>query len=419
MFLLTFLTNIKNKKMKLFYSICFFLCSLLIFTSCKKTEPANFDVSKPAVVNLYTRGSLFCLDGGPVVKGIYTKEARLIPSSNCIELKVEVMERGSYEAHTVPVPPTDPTKSIPNYSFSANGTFKDLGVQTIKLFGNGKPSVDGVDSFKIIFNGDTLKTCPIAVLVHPKSDVTSQYKIKCSDNPVFHASFINGKVLDPSVDSIEIPIDILQSGNYDIPEFTDINSTSGIKFSGSGQIINGFPKVVLKASGTPTAKGTYTFKLKNGTTDSCEFKVKVFGGISCKIDGGPTTYFNVNASAGFLPFTSGTLSIDGKTDANNDVPSINLVATPTGSFTGGLYSISTIPKLAEGYYRTSSNVLYKAENPMLTGMNKTFKITVSNSPATSTSPAYFTGTFSGELYNYPSTTNSVSITNGVIDVPKN
>jgi hypothetical protein len=412
MLLLTFLTNIKNKKMKLFYTICFFLCSLIIFTSCKKTEPANFDTKKPAVVNLYTRGSTFCLDGGPVVKGIYTKDVRLIPSSNCIELKVEVIERGTYEAQTVHLNNSD-------YSFSAKGTFNNLGKQTIRLFGNGKPSVDGADSFKIIFNGDTLKSCPVTVLVYPPIR-TSQFTINCPiSQPIFYASFVNGKVLDPSVDSIEIPVTILQSGNYDIPEFTDINGTSGIKFSGSGQIINGFPKIALKASGTPTAKGIFTFKLVNGTSDSCTFKVKVFGGISCKIDGGPTTYFNINASAGFLPFTSGTLSIDGKTDANNDVPSINLVATPTGSFSGGTYSISTIPKLAEGYYRTSSNVLYKAENPMLTGMNKTFKITVSNSPATSTSPAYFTGTFSGELYNYPSTTNSVSITNGVIDVPKN
>jgi len=391
---------------------------LIIFTSCKKTTgPANFNLKDTSVVNFYTRGSTFCLDGGPVVKGVYTKDVRLIPSSNCIELSVEVMERGYYEIKTVHINNSE-------YNFSAIGTFNDVGTQKIRLFGNGKPSADGVDSFRIIFlkrenKIDTLKTCPVAVLVHPPLR-TAQFTIDCPiNNPVFHASFINGKVLDPSVDSIEIPVTILQSGNYDIPEFTDINGTSGIKFSGSGQIINGFPKIALKASGTPTAKGTFTFKLVNGTSDFCECKVKVFGGISCKIDGGPTTYFNVNESAGFLPFTSGTLSIDGKTDANNDVPSINLVATPTGSFTGGTYSISTIPKLAEGYYRTSSNVLYKAENPMITGMNKTFKISVSNSPATSTSPAYFTGTFSGELYNYPSTTNSVSITNGVIDVPKN
>jgi len=398
--------------MKLFYSICFFLCSLIIFTSCKKTEPANFEISKPAVVNLYTRGSTFCLDGGPVVKGIFTKDVRLIPSSNCIELKVEVIERGSYEAQTIHINNSE-------YSFSAKGIFNNLGKQTIRLFGNGKPSADGVDSFKIIFNGDTLKSCPVSVLVYPPIR-TSQFTINCPINqPVFYASFVNGKVLDPSVDSIEIPVTILQSGNYDIPEFTDINGTSGIKFSGSGQIINGFQKIALKASGTPSAKGIFTFKLKNGTTDSCEFKVKVFGGISFKIDGGPTTYFNINASAGFLPFTSGTLSIDGKTDANNDFPSINLVATPTGSFTGGTYSISTIPKLAEGYYKLSNSLVYKAENPMLTGMNKTFKISVNTSPATSTSPAYFTGSFSGELYNYPSATNSVSITNGVIDVPKN
>jgi hypothetical protein len=72
-------------------------------------------------------------------------------------------------------------------------------------------------------------------------------------------------------------------------------------------------------------------------------------------------------------------------------------------------------KRCKGYasVRYLRNLISKLTN------NKTFKITVSNSPATSTSPAYFTGTFSGELYNYPSTTNSVSITNGVIDVPKN
>jgi len=401
--------------MKLFYTICFFLSSLIIFTSCKKTEPADFDISKPSVVNLYTRGSTFCLNGGPVVKGIYTKDVRLIPSSNCIELKVEVIERGTYEAHTVQI-------NNSGYNFSTRGTFNNLGLQTIRLYGSGNPTVDGADSFKIIFNGDTLKSCPVTVLVYPPIR-TSQFTINCPiSQPIFYASFVNGKVLDPSVDSIEIPVTILQSGNYDIPEFTDINGTSGIKFSGSGQIINGFPKIALKASGTPTAKGTFTFNLVNGTSDSCTFKVKVFGGISCKIDGGPTTYFNVDASAGFTSLTIGTisLSIDGKNDANNDVPSIGLFATqPGSSFTGGNYGISTTSKLAECFYKSSNSTLYKAEYPMLSGMTSNFKISVSNSAATSTSPAYFTGNFSGELYNYPSTTNSVSITNGVIDVPKN
>ncbi len=403
--------------MKLFYSVCFFLCSLIIFTSCKKTEPANFDISKLAVVNLYTRGSTFCLGDGPVAKGVFTKDVRLIPSSNFIELQVEVIERGTYEAQTISLNNSD-------YTFSASGSFNSLGLQTIKLFGNGKPAADGMDSFKIIFNGDTLKTCPVSVLVYPPIR-TAQFTIDCPIiKPVFHASFVNGKVLDPSVDSIEIPITILQSqsGNYSIPEFTDINGTSGIKFSGSGQIINGFPKIALKASGTPTAKGTFTFKLVNGTSDSCEFKVKVFGGISCKIDGGPTTYFNIDASADFVSLSSGTisLSIDGRNDEINDFPSINLIATqPGGSFSGGAYTIANTSKLAECYYKLSNSLVYKAENPMLTGMNKTFKITVSNSAATLTSPAYFTGIFSGDLYNYSSPTNSVSITNGVIDVPKN
>jgi hypothetical protein len=81
---------------------------------------------------------------------------KVLNDSNFIEVSVDVVLPGAYTIFT---------DTVNGYSFKGQGSFASAGLATVKLMGNGKPLVAGIDDFTVFYDS-TL--CSIAVTVMPE-----------------------------------------------------------------------------------------------------------------------------------------------------------------------------------------------------------------------------------------------------------
>jgi hypothetical protein len=77
-------------------------------------------------------------------KGIFTIDT-VLNSSNYIEVQAEVVMPGSYDIKS---------NTVNGYSFSSTGSVVK-GTNTIRLYGNGKPTTAGIDHFSISYGNST------------------------------------------------------------------------------------------------------------------------------------------------------------------------------------------------------------------------------------------------------------------------
>lgn len=248
-------------------AIVFFSCALFAF-SCQKgihwTFASEGELTKDADGN--------CL---PItITGSYLINQQL-SDSNRLTVSVNVTTAGTYTIYS---------DTVNGYSFSAEGTFKNIGSTQVVLAGKGTPTVAGTNYFKIFYN---TSICQAAVVVKSTATPTASFTFKdaqgnCMSDTV-NGSYVKDIVIDTFANLI-VTVNVDTAGTFTIA--TD--KVNGYQFLATGTFINtGIQTVKLTAAGTPVNAGTDVFTLKNKASQ-CTFPVTVLAAV---VPTSNTSYF--------------------------------------------------------------------------------------------------------------------------------
>lgn len=334
-----------------------------------------------------------------------------LTASNTVVVNVNVSSVGLYNISTT---------TVNGMQFSASGQFVSTGSQAVTLKGTGTPLSAIITNLPVTGGGSTC-TFPINVSPAP----VGVYTMDCTGLTV-NGTYYVGSAVNAS-NSISIPVNVTAIGSYSITSTTAVN---GVTFSKAGVFTTtGNQTVVIPATGTPTAAGTFNHTL-TGASGTCPFSVTAVTGTpgfySCKIDG-VYTEFTDRAQGDIDDSGSPYLYLNGYTGppTGGTVPQFQIFITNNNNsaVTAGTYNENgyllpngyrieidyTVenPDLSVTIWNTSSNILPPAHPP--------FTITITSITATRV-----VGTFSGKLTNtLQGSTMQKTITEGVFNLPIN
>src|SRR4051812_12319520 len=242
----------------------FWLLVLTVFVmACKKEYSYEKGKLNPSVGSLQSGATGDCL--GSVVQGTYKGDATL-NDSNYVDVKVDVTTAGDY---------TISTDTINGFYFSATGSFPATGENTVRLQGNGKPQSVGSNIFTVTYDSTQ---CTFSVTTLPGgSGGTAVYALQGAPNncnPGTTQGTYAAGIPTNSSNTATVNVDVTTVGTYSIVT----TAVNGITFSASGTFSGtGAQAIVLNASGTPTAEGSFTIPVTVGST-SCSFPLTVVSG---------------------------------------------------------------------------------------------------------------------------------------------
>jgi hypothetical protein len=278
----------------------------LLLASCSRE--LSFEIKK-------SRGTLkspisgSCLPS--IISGVYNKDS-VLTAANYIDMQVNVFTRGRYLIQS---------DTLNGFSFKGEGFVDSSGINTVRLYAKGKPVAPGAYSFYM--NYDT-STCPVIVIV-AGVEPEANYSIDCATANLA-GNYMEGTSMN-TLNTFTITTTVTAPGKYTIvtPE------VNGVRFSATGTYSSASPLqlVVLKASGTPVAQGTFDYPV-TGNGSTCSFKVIYAprpAPASFTLDGAP--------NACVLPVINGTY--------NTSVPlnASNTIVLPVNVTTPGAYSFTT------------------------------------------------------------------------------
>jgi len=197
----------------------------------------------------------YALEGAPTdctgtyIQGIYIA-GETITDVNAVTVSVEVLTPGAYSITT---------DSANGFYFADTGYFINAGKQQVVLQGHGNAHAAGLFYFNVLtanspcgFYVPVQNVAPIAVYVL-QSAVINNINV-CSPHSIQGAYITNSPVVNTNTATISVYV--TQPGNYTIAT----NRVNGVTFQYSGTITTtGEQNVVLLASGTPKAAGTFLY----------------------------------------------------------------------------------------------------------------------------------------------------------------
>ena len=375
-------------------SASFALLLSLFFVSCQKefsfeNGGAGGDTAKYS----FAGGTAAC--AGATLSGTFTA-GTAATAANTVTLSVTVDSIGSYIIST---------NVVNGITFSASGVFTSTGVQNVILTASGTPTAAGTYSFTPVVDG-----CSFSVTVAANSGGTSgtaTYSFNggtssCTDAAVA-GTFTAGTAVS-SGNTVTLNIMVDKAGTYSI----STNTVNGITFTGTGSFTTtGAQTVILTASGTPAAAGTFAFI---PGANGCSFNVIVnspggSGGgsgnfLRCKI-GGVLTNFNTDLVGYYVPPPGAgipySISVQGKkSDVAGSVEELWVGVTNPTAPTTGVYNNRTFSMDITD--RSSQVTLYPTGFPNPFWGSSAFTantLTVTITSVTTTSAA---GTFKGAIY---------------------
>ncbi len=242
--------------------LCLVLLTAFVM-SCKKEYSYEKGVSNPSSGSLQSGTTGDCL--GSVVGGTYKADVSL-GDSNYADVKVDVTTAGYY---------TVSTDTINGFYFSAAGSFTATGENTVRLQGNGKPLTVGTNIFTVTYDSTV---CTFSVTTLPGgSGGTAVYALQGAPNncnPGSTQGTYAAGVATNSSNTATVNVDVTTVGTYSIVT----TAVNGVTFSASGTFSGtGAQAIVLNASGTPTAEGSFTIPVTVGST-TCSFPLTVVSG---------------------------------------------------------------------------------------------------------------------------------------------
>jgi len=249
--------------MKAYKALFWLLLSFLFLVACQKEHSFEKGTLNPSAGSLQSGTTGDCL--GSSVRGIY-KTDTVLNDSNYVDVKVDVTTGGDY---------TIRTDTVNGFYFAASGSFTATGENTVRLQGNGNPQGVGTNIFTVTYDS-TVCTFSVTTLVGG-SGGTAVYSLQGAPNNCNPGStqgaFSAGVPTSPS-NTATVNVDVATAGTYSIVT----TAVNGVTFIASGTFsATGAQAIVLNASGTPEAAGSFTIPVTVGST-TCSFPLTVVTG---------------------------------------------------------------------------------------------------------------------------------------------
>ena len=311
------------------------------------------------------------------------------------------------------------TNTVNGISFSGSGFFPGPVTQSAMLTATGTPSAAGTFSF-IATAATGGSTCTFSV-TFTSALPSATYTIDCSmANP---AGTYQANLPTTPANTVTISATSTGPGSYNITT----NTVNGISFSGNGS----FPgpvtqSAMLTATGTPSAAGTFSYIATAATGGStCTFSITFTAApgnpaiFMAQLNGVPTD-FGLSADGSY--FQPNDLVISGNGTPFPVKFYINIDKSSSGSpVTNGMYVNTAAGQTGGGYiltvdYTDPSNNSWQPADAFFGAMTPDpFQINIISITATRV-----IGTFFGTIRdNGGIGTNTISVTNGVFDLPIN
>ncbi len=341
--------------MKILNTITVVLLSLFLITSCQKE--LNFEGTSSGSLKTDALGT-DCLPSEVV--GYYQIDSALNGpiSGNYIEVHVNVTYPGEY---------TIKTDTVNGYYFIGTGTFGSIGVDSVRLYGYGRPLTPGINTFMVSYNNTT---CFLDVEVNDGGSSTNAVYTLGGNGSTCTGAVLTGTYMESlsttSNNTASLDITVASGGDYSLS--TPV--VNGVSFSSTGSLTTGNTDVILTATGTPTTAGTFNYTV-SGAGTFCTFSV------TYEPLAAPATFVFTGAPTDCSGATlSGTYTAGVATSQSNTA-NININVSTTGSYSVSTNQVNGVTFQSTGLINTAGNqtlVLYAVGIPAIAG---TFNYTIS------------------------------------------
>ena len=295
--------------MKYFISIILFFGLLFFGASCFKETSYENSFQSTAKGSLQKNNTNECFP--KIVVGVY-EAGMALNSSNYISVDIDVTTIGSYVITT---------DIVNGYSFAGSGSFTDTGIQTIKIFAEGKPILAETDKFEIRFDNTICRT---DVIILPNGAggpavFTLQGAGGNCTNAIIKGSYVVSAPLNVT-NTVALTVNVSKIGSYSITTV----ASNGIVFRGTGIFSAiGAQSILLTGSGTPITNTSTTVSVTAGG-GNCSFLIPI----------STPAAITINCSSAVL---------SGNFEAGVTLPTGNTVALDVTVISPGGYTISTNP----------------------------------------------------------------------------
>jgi hypothetical protein len=252
------------------------------------------------------------------VYGQYQKDTSLTPS-NYIDVQVNVTFPGTY---------TITSDTVNGYSFKGTGTLGNPGLNTVRLYGTGKPLAAGTDLFIVRYG---TSTCVALITVTTPGGGGGLGVFTLGGAPgsctgaVQNGVFTVGTPLN-GTNSITITVNVITAGTFLIGSLP----ANGMTFGAAGTFTTtGVQQVTLAGIGTPLAAGVNNITITAGSS-SCMASVTTLAA-------GAAAAFTLGGAGG----ACAPVTVNGTYTAGTMLSSTNTVAIEANVTAIGAYAIST------------------------------------------------------------------------------
>ena len=299
--------------MKISKLVLIAVAALVTFTACQKE--LNFDNGGVSFGSLKSAATGDCLPS--TLYGIYKKDS-VLTTDNYIDVQVGVLIPGTFDIRS---------DTVNGYSFSKTGNVGS-GLNTIRLYANGKPVASGTNTFTIRYDSSV---CTFSVTVIASTAGGAIYTFggapgTCSNGGVPPAGTYSAGVAMTASNIVTMSVNVTSIGTYSLT-----TTANGVTFSSGGIFNNpGVQSIVFTASGTPSATpNTYTYPVTNGSSN-CSFT------ITYTPSGSAAVYTLSGAPGSCTPAT-----VHGTYTAGTALTTANNIDVEVNVITSGTYTLST------------------------------------------------------------------------------
>jgi hypothetical protein len=325
--------------MKIVKYLLIVFMAVTAFIACQKELSLDGGVSE---------GTLKANAGGDclpsTVYGPYQKDTLLTPF-NYIDVQVNVTFPGTYSITS---------DTVNGYSFKGTGTLGNPGLNTVRLYGSGKPLATGTDLF-IIRYGTSTCVALITVTTPGGGGGFAVFTLGGAPGSCTGATqngiFTAGTPLNGS-NGITITVNVTTVGNFVIGSLP----TNGMTFGAAGTFTaTGVQQVTLAGIGTPIAPGINNVTITSGASN-CMASVTTTAA-------GATAAFTLGGAGGACsPFTVNGTYIAGTMLSAANTATLQVNVTAIGAYVINTTAVNGILFAAAGIF-TATGV----QNVTLTG----------------------------------------------------
>jgi len=296
----------KVKVMKNILYSAFLLAAGIFFVSCQKE--LNFDLNGISKGTLKADSATNCLPS--TVNGVYKADSTL-GAENYIDVQVDVDLTGAYIISS---------DTVNGYVFKGTGNFGNTGLNTVRLYGSGKPLLQGVNTFIVRYDSSFCLIDVNVIAGNAPPDAVYTFGgaggtcTGSSSSGTYMASLPT-----TATNTVTVSVTVTSPGAYSI----STTALNGVSFSGTGTFTTASTTATLTATGTPLAAGTFNYPV-TGSGSTCSFSVTYVA------SAGPATFTLGGAPASCTGAVIGGNYVAGTPANTSNTATININVTNAG-----------------------------------------------------------------------------------------